>query len=136
MIGHSAMSSVRKGMTLAPHTLLSPPRANDGLPSAPSWAIGIGAGSRYGNDEPYAIFNGIPPASTLTPSRMNRSEGASQLCGDVDRRCATLAFLSDSRSRPASSIVTRAPCWSRACAQATPAGPEPTTTNIWNAAGV
>src|SRR5450759_6014709 len=48
----SLMSSVRYGRTLAPHTLLSPPRAKDAFPNAPSNVIGCSNGSRYGKSEP------------------------------------------------------------------------------------
>src|SRR5262245_57243124 len=47
--------------------------------------------------------------------------------GGCPRILASTCCTSGSRSTPASSIITAAPRLTSACAQATPAGPEPTT---------
>src|SRR5258708_7523493 len=121
------MSSVRYGRTLAPHTLLSPPRANDGFPYAPSDVIDRPIGSRYAKSEPYAGFIGMPSRVAAPPSRRKAIDFSDHEVDGVDCRLTSCVRRDGSSWSPASSIVTFSPASSSALAQAMPAGPEPTT---------
>src|SRR5260370_32639950 len=121
------MSSLRYGRTLAPHTLLNPPRANDGIPYAPSDVIAWPIGSRYAKSEPYAGFIGMPSRVASPPSRRKATDFSGHEVDGIDCRLATCARRDGSSRSPASSIVTFSPASSSALAHATPAEPEPTT---------
>src|SRR5258708_33177268 len=121
------MSSVRYGRTLAPPALLAPPRANDGFPYAPSDVVGRPIGSRYAKSEPYAGFIGMPSRVASPPSRRKATAFSGHEVDGIDCRLTSCVRRDGSSWSPASSIVTFSPASSSALAQATPAGPEPTT---------